>query len=136
MLDAQDPAVWRSPVGPASADVSAVLAFLWCAPQPAAMALDVLGHVIQFALGPIALVLHLPELGTVLGDYSQLLQLALGGEVGVALDSLLGGEFAAGTETLASLVGTLVWAAVVASLVGELGLGELGEIGELFELFG
>lgn len=98
------------------------------------MAFDILGHVIQLVLGPIALVLHVPELGAVFGDYSTLINMALSGEVGPAIDALLAGQFAAGTETLASLVGTVIWVAVIASVVG--GLGELGEMGELFELFG
>lgn len=98
------------------------------------MALDIFGHVIEFVFGPIALALHIPELNLVAGDVGQILDLAVSGQVGAILDGLLGGEFAAGSKMLASLLGTLAWLAVVSAVFGEFaGLGEAGEMLELIE---
>jgi hypothetical protein len=98
------------------------------------MAIDVLAHLLEAALGPIFLLFHVPELGAAVGDAGQLLDLALSGDVAAAVDGLLQGQYDVGTKTLASLVGSLLWIGVVGSLFGE--LGELGELGAVLELFG
>jgi hypothetical protein len=97
------------------------------------MAIDIFAHLLEFVLGPIFLLLYLPELNVALGDVSQLLNMVIGGNVNEAITQILDGQFDVGTRTLSALIGTVVWVAVAASVVGE--VGELGGAGELLELF-
>lgn len=97
------------------------------------MAVDLLAHLLEAVFGPLFLLAHLPELGAVAGDAGTLANLVLSGDLQPALDRLLSGEFDAGTKTLASVVGTVAWVAVVGSLLGE--VGEFGGALELVELF-
>lgn len=102
------------------------------------MPIDLLGHVVEFALGPIFLALHLPELPAILGEYGQVVQLLAAGDLGALISAVVEGRLGLATRSLSSLLGTLVWVAVIGSLLGG-GIGELGELGgagELLELFG
>lgn len=75
---------------------------------------------------------HIPDLGAAVGDVGQIIELVFAGDLSAAVNGLLEGQFDAGTKTLASLVGTLVWLAVIGSLLGE--FGELGGAAEVLEL--
>jgi hypothetical protein len=92
---------------------------------------DLLAHLLEFLLGPLFLLLHLPELGVAGGDLLELALLLLAGDVGLLLEGLLAGEFGVGTRTLASGAGGLLWLVALAAVLGD--VGELGVL-ELFEL--
>lgn len=105
-------------------------ALLWLRAEPPHM-VDLLAHLLEFLLGPLFLLLHLPELGVAGGDLLELALLLLAGDVGLLLEGLLAGEFGVGTRTLASGAGGLLWLVALAAVLGD--VGELGVL-ELFEL--
>ena len=98
------------------------------------MVIDLLAHVLEFVLGPLFLLFHIPELGAAIGEMSSLIELATTGDVALLAETLLSGEHGLATRTLASLGGTLAWIALVAGAVG--GFGELGEVGDVLDLLG
>lgn len=98
------------------------------------MAFDVLAYALEFVLGPLFLLLHVPDLPAMFGEFGELAELASGGDVALVVENFVAGQYDVTGKTLTSLLGTLVWVGLIAGTVGE--FGELAEMGELLEVFG